>query len=75
MPPRQCLPEISTFEWTCFRGGLHTLYLHTDALDALHERIRPLVTQVKAPHVTVYGMREWYIQDPDGYVVCLGQQA
>lgn len=55
-------------------GGSFTIYLHVADVDVLHARLKEAVPTVKEPHVTFYGMREWHIQDPDGYVVCLGQQ-
>jgi len=56
-------------------GGGFTLYVQVDDLDALFERLGDLVPTVKDLHVTFYGMREWYVSDPDGVVVCLAQQA
>lgn len=56
-------------------GGGFTLYLQVDDLDARVASLASRVSVVKDVHVTFYGMREWYIQDPDGYVVCLAQPA
>jgi len=56
-------------------GGGFTLYVQVDDLDALFERLGDSVPTVKDLHTTFYGMREWYVSDPDGVVVCLAQQA
>lgn len=56
-------------------GGTLTLYVQTDDLDGLYSRLKESVPTVKAMAVTFYGMREWYVTDPDGYVVCLAQKA
>lgn len=56
-------------------GGTITLYLQVDDLEALHARLHDAVPTVTPLRTQFYGMREWYIRDPDGYVVTLGQQA
>lgn len=56
-------------------GGTFTLYVQTDDLDGLHSRLKDTVPTVKPMGVTFYGMREWYVADPDGYVVCMAQKA
>jgi uncharacterized glyoxalase superfamily protein PhnB len=56
-------------------GATGTMFIELDGgVDALHERIRtqapvvmPLVTQF-------YGMREFAIADPDGYVITFAQR-
>ncbi len=55
-------------------GGGNTMFIETDAVDAVYERIAgrapivmPLVTQW-------YGMREFAITDPDGYVITFAQR-
>ncbi len=55
-------------------AGGNTMFIETDAVDALHDRIvgrapivMPLVTQR-------YGMREFAITDPDGYVITFAQR-
>jgi len=54
-------------------GGAFTLYVQVDDVDALHARLKDAVTTVKGPETAFYGMREWYVLDPDGVVVCLAQ--
>ena len=54
-------------------GGGNTMFIEIDAVDALHDAIKdrakvvmPLVTQW-------YGMREFAIEDPDGYMIIFAQ--
>ncbi|MBI4959342.1 MAG: VOC family protein, partial [Desulfovibrio sp.] len=56
-------------------GGTATLYLGVDGLDDLYRRLKDVVPTVRPLQTAFYGMREWYITDPDGYVVCLAQTA
>jgi len=55
-------------------GGGNTMFIEVDGLDALHQRI---VSKVKVlmPLVTQwYGVREFAIEDPDGYVITFSQR-
>ena len=59
-------------------GATGTMFIEMDEsgekIDALHDRIKPRVT-VTMPLVTqFYGMREFAIEDPDGYVVTFAQR-
>jgi len=59
-------------------GATGTLYIEvegTGTIDAFHDRIKPKAT-ITMPIVTqFYGMREFAILDPDGYVITFGQRA
>jgi catechol 2,3-dioxygenase-like lactoylglutathione lyase family enzyme len=48
-----------------------TLYLRGHAPDAALPRL-PEGSVVKGPETSWYGMRELYVRDPDGHLVCLG---
>ena len=59
-------------------GATGTMFIEMDEsgekIDALHDRIKPRVT-VTMPLVTqFYGMREFAIEDPDGYVITFAQR-
>jgi uncharacterized glyoxalase superfamily protein PhnB len=58
-------------------GATGTLFIELDAsetIDAFHDRIKSRVT-VTMPLVTqFYGMREFAITDPDGYVITFAQR-
>ena len=51
-----------------------TLYLRTDDADAQYHRLKDKVEVVQKPVTRFYGMREWYMKDPDGYILCFGQE-
>jgi uncharacterized glyoxalase superfamily protein PhnB len=55
-------------------GATGTMYIETQGVDALHEQVKsnakvvmPLVTQF-------YGVREFGIEDPDGYVLTFAER-
>src|SRR5262245_5045292 len=58
-------------------GATGTLFIEldgSDSIDAFHDRIKPRVT-VAMPLVTqFYGLREFAITDPDGYVITFAQR-
>ncbi len=55
-------------------GGGNTMFVEVEAIDALYDRIKPR-TNVVMPIVTQwYGMREFAITDPDGYVITFAQR-
>jgi uncharacterized glyoxalase superfamily protein PhnB len=51
-----------------------TLYLRTKDADAQYESLKDKVEIVQEPITRFYGMREWYMKDPDGYILCFGQE-
>lgn len=50
-------------------------YFHTDDLDGIIAGLGTAGAPFKGPTVTEYGMREVEVADPDGNVVCFGQDA
>jgi uncharacterized glyoxalase superfamily protein PhnB len=56
-------------------GATGTMYIEVEGVDALHDRIKDRVT-ITMPIVTqFYGMREFAIADPDGYVITFAERA
>jgi uncharacterized glyoxalase superfamily protein PhnB len=49
------------------------LYVHTDNVDHLYQRLKDRVRVVEDPHDTFYGMREFIIRDINGFWVTFGQ--
>lgn len=49
------------------------LYVHTDELAALAQRLRPRVEVIEDVHETEYGMRELIIRDLNGFWVTFGE--
>lgn len=55
-------------------GATGTMFIDVEGVDALHDRIKSSVT-IAMPLVTqFYGMREFAILDPDGYVITFAQR-
>jgi lactoylglutathione lyase len=55
-------------------GATGTLFIEVEGVDALHHRLAPTV-KVLMPLVTqFYGMREFAIADPDGYVITFAER-
>jgi catechol 2,3-dioxygenase-like lactoylglutathione lyase family enzyme len=50
------------------------LYVYTDDVDDLYERLKDRVDLVKSPHNTFYGMREVIIRDVNRFWITFGQE-
>lgn len=50
-------------------------YFHTDDLAAIVDRLRTANAIFRGPTLTEYGMHEVEVTDPDGNVVCFGEDA
>ena len=50
------------------------LYVYTDAVDELYERLKDRVDVVEGPHNTFYGMREVIIRDVNRFWITFGQE-
>ena len=48
------------------------LYVHTDAVDQLHETVKSSVDVREPPHDTFYGMREFIVRDLNGFWITFG---
>jgi len=55
-------------------GATGTLYIEVEGVDALHDRIKSMVKVVMPIATQFYGMREFAIEDPDGYVLTFGER-
>ncbi len=49
------------------------LYVYTDGVDALHERLKDRVEVVAGPHNMFYGAREVIIRDLNGFWITFGE--
>jgi glyoxylase I family protein len=52
-----------------------TLYFGCEDVDAAQAALRARGVATREPFVTAYGMKQLYLQDPDGYEICLQQPA
>jgi uncharacterized glyoxalase superfamily protein PhnB len=55
-------------------GCTGTLFVEMQGVDALHDRITAGVTVVMPIETKFYGMREFAIKDPDGYVITFAER-
>ena len=55
-------------------GATGTLYIEVEGVDALHDRVKPKVKIVMPLVTQFYGMREFAIEDPDGYVITFAER-
>src|SRR5215471_1758324 len=66
-------------EYPAFRGrpigATGTLFIEMEGVDALHDRLKPIVKIVMPIVTQFYGMREFAIEDPDGYIITFAQRA
>jgi lactoylglutathione lyase len=54
-------------------GCTGTLFIEVEGVDALHARLKGSVPIVMPIETKFYGMREFAIADPDGYVITFAQ--
>ncbi len=56
--------------------GAWDAYIHVADVAAVQDELAAAGVEITRPlEVTVYGMREFEIQDPDGNVLCFGEDA
>src|SRR5476651_1879440 len=55
-------------------GATGTLFIEVEGVDALHDRLEPNVKIVMPIVTQFYGMREFAIEDPDGYVITFAER-
>jgi lactoylglutathione lyase len=55
-------------------GATGTLYIEVDGVDALHDRLKSAVKVAMPLATQFYGMREFAIEDPDGYVITFAER-
>jgi len=67
------LPELPELKDVAISAS-QTLYLRNNDVDALFNSLKDKVEVVQGPTTKFYGMREWYMKDPNGYLLCFGQE-
>ncbi|MDR1423815.1 MAG: VOC family protein [Azoarcus sp.] len=65
--------DVPAFANAAATGGTLTFYFEVDDVDALAAKLRPACEVVRDLRDAFYGMREIYIRDLNGYVLCFGQ--
>jgi catechol 2,3-dioxygenase-like lactoylglutathione lyase family enzyme len=61
--------------WVIPERNSHGVFLWTDDVDAVAERVRELIVEPGAPHVKPWGTYEFAVGDPDGVLVRVGRIA
>lgn len=56
-------------------GGTFTLYIETEGVTGLYEKIKDMVTVVQDMHDTFYGTKEFAIEDINGYILAFSGKA
>jgi uncharacterized glyoxalase superfamily protein PhnB len=55
-------------------GATGTMFIEVDGVDALHDRLKASVKIVMPIVTQFYGMREFAIEDPDGYAITFAER-
>ena len=55
-------------------GATGTMFIEVEGVDALHDRLKARVKIVMPIVTQFYGMREFAIEDPDGYVITFAER-
>src|SRR5580765_2805651 len=55
-------------------GATGTLFIELEGVDALHDRLKATVKIVMPIVTQFYGMREFAIEDPDGYIITFAER-
>ena len=55
-------------------GATGTMFVEVVGVDALHDRLKDHVKVVMPIETKFYGMREFAIEDPDGYVMTFAER-
>jgi uncharacterized glyoxalase superfamily protein PhnB len=63
---------FSSFDGVDASALTGTIYLYPDDIDATWEMLKDSVPVVEPLHLTAYGMREFAIRDPNGFVLSFG---
>lgn len=61
--------------WVDRHRNSHGLFLRTDDVDAVADRVRDIIVEKGAPHVKPWGTYEFAVGDPDGVLVRVGRPA
>ena len=55
-------------------GASGALFIEVEGVNALHDRLKTSVKVVMPIETKFYGMREFAIEDPDGYVITFAER-
>jgi lactoylglutathione lyase len=55
-------------------GATGTMFIEMEGIDAFHDSVKARVKITMPIHTQFYGMREFAIEDPDGYVITFAER-
>jgi catechol 2,3-dioxygenase-like lactoylglutathione lyase family enzyme len=55
-------------------GATGTMFIELEQIESLHQRLKPLVPIVKPLVTQWYGVKEFAIADPDGYLITFAER-
>ena len=55
-------------------GATGTLFIEVEGVNALHDRLKSRVKIVMPIETKFYGVREFAIEDPDGYIITFAER-
>jgi lactoylglutathione lyase len=55
-------------------GGTATMFFVVTGVDALHDKVAPMVRVVMPLKTQFYGMREFAVEDPDGHLLTFAER-
>ena len=58
----------------CNIGASVSFYMIVEDIDELFQQVRGRADCIREPETTWYGMREFYLRDPDGYILGFAEQ-
>ena len=71
-------PEPAIAEYPAFRdkeiGGTFTMYIDVTGIERMYDELKTLVPVVAALESKWYGVTEFVVSDPDGYLITLGER-
>ena len=59
--------------WVIPDRNSHGIFLRTDDVDAVADRVRDIIVEKGAPHAKPWGTYEFAVGDPDGVLVRIGR--
>ncbi len=56
-------------------GASVSFYMEIEGLDNFYDDIKDKIAEITEPQLAWYGMKEFYIKDPNGYILGFAQKA
>lgn len=56
-------------------GASVSFYIEIDGLDNFYDEIKDKVSEITEPKLAWYGMKEFYVKDPNGYILGFAEKS